>query len=59
MINQNNIICPLIDAPIEIIDCVENVDSINGLINLDSMPPKYKAKEDYIDICKKCKYHNM
>lgn len=53
-----SVYCPLIDDDIKDIDCIENRDCIDGFIKLSSMPDKYKVKDNYIDICKKCKYHD-
>ncbi len=50
--------CPLVDAEIEDIECIENRDVVEQLIVESSMPEKYKQKVDWKEICKKCKYHN-
>ena len=55
---EDNIYCPMIDSEIDIVDCVENVDVVDGLIVESSLPQKYRQKEDWKDICKKCKYHD-
>lgn len=50
--------CPLIDDIIDPIDCIENIDIIDGFISDDShIPNEFKVKPDYKGICKKCKYH--
>lgn len=54
----DSVYCPLIDDVIEDIDCIENRDCIDGFIKLSSLPDKYKVKDDYRDICKRCEYHN-
>ena len=54
----DSVYCPLIDDVIEDIDCIENWDCIDGFIKLSSLPDKYKVKDDYRDICKRCEYHN-
>ena len=50
--------CPLVDDEIEVIDCIENRDVVDQLINEFSMPEKYKKKKDWKEICNKCKYYN-
>ncbi len=52
------VFCPLVDEIIEDIDCIENRDCIDGMIVLSSLPDKYKAKKDFMEICKNCKWHN-
>ncbi|PWN00720.1 MAG: hypothetical protein DBX37_00505 [Massilioclostridium sp.] len=49
--------CPLVDKEIQDIECIENQDCVDGIININSMPEKFKKKKKYIDICKKCQYH--
>lgn len=56
--NIEKVLCPLIEDLIEDIDCIENRDCIDGFIKLSSLPEKFKNKEDYINICKNCKWHN-
>ena len=50
---ENKIICPLVDEKIDPVDCMENRETRE-----ESIPQKYKQKENWKDICKKCKYHN-
>ena len=52
------VFCPLVDEIIENIDCIENRDIIDGFFKLSCLPEKYKAKENFKDICKNCKWHN-
>lgn len=50
--------CPLTDTKIDEIDCLENIDIIDGFVSDDSYIPKeFKIKPDYESICKNCKYH--
>ena len=50
--------CPLTDNAIDAMDCIENIDIIDGFISDDShIPNEFKAKPDYKEICKKCKRH--
>lgn len=44
--------CPLIDERIDCIVCMENRD-----IKDEYIPKKFKEKENWKDICEKCKYH--
>lgn len=55
---EDNIYCPMIDSEIDVADCVENIDVVDGLIVESSLPQIYKQKEDWKDICRKCKYHD-
>lgn len=51
--------CPLVDEEfIDIIDCVENVDIVDELIKDINMPQKFKQKENWREVCLKCKYHD-
>lgn len=50
--------CPLCDEKIYCGECVENSDTAEGTINEGHMPEKYKAKANWRDICKNCKWHN-
>lgn len=50
--------CPLVDDVIDPIDCIENIDIIDGFISDEShIPDEFKVKHDYKEICKKCKNH--
>ncbi len=53
----DNILCPLVDTLINIGDCIENIDVVDGLITESSLPDQYKQKENWKEICKNCKYH--
>lgn len=55
---EDNIYCPMIDDYIDIADCIENVDVVDGLIVESSLPQKYKKKKEWKDICKQCKYYD-
>ena len=50
--------CPLVDEMIEDIDCIENVDAVDGRLKADKLPDRFKKKDDWETICKKCKWHN-
>lgn len=54
----SEVMCPLVDDIIEDIDCIETRDCVDRFIVLSSLPDKYKQKEDFINICKNCKWHN-
>lgn len=50
--------CPLTDVEIDEIDCLENIDIIDGFISDDShIPDELKVETNYKEICKKCKFH--
>lgn len=55
---ENRVYCPLIDEEIEDIECIENVDCVIGIQKENSIPARYRKKENWKDICKKCKHHN-
>lgn len=55
---DDKIRCPLVDHDIDDIDCIENRDVVDDMIVESSMPDKYKTKENWKEICMKCKYHN-
>lgn len=48
---EDKILCPLIDAKISCVDCMENRETKENFI-----PDKFKEKDNWKDICKKCKY---
>lgn len=50
--------CPLVDELIVDIDCIENRDIVDNMIQESCLPNKYKAKENWANICKNCKWHN-
>lgn len=52
------VLCPLVDRMIEDIDCIENRDIIDGAIVMSALPDEYKKKNDFIELCKNCKWHN-
>lgn len=45
--------CPLVDGKIRIDDCMENRE-----IKEECIPAKFKQKENWQEICKKCKYYD-
>ena len=55
---ENKVMCPLADNFIEIYECIENVDVVDGLIKEKTMPERFKVKENWKEICKNCKYYN-
>jgi hypothetical protein len=50
------VMCPLIDAEIDDVDCIENQDVVDGFIVEKSIPTKFKSKPGWRSICQKCKY---
>nr|DAH61800.1 MAG TPA: putative integral membrane zinc-ribbon metal-binding protein [Caudoviricetes sp.] len=55
---DNKVLCPLVDDAIEDVDCIENRDVVDGMIVEEALPDKYKQKCGWKEICKKCKWHN-
>lgn len=51
--NNDTVLCPLTGKNISIDDCMENREVKENFI-----PPKYKKKENWKEICKNCRYHN-
>ena len=58
MEDDRYVFCPLVEGKIEDIDCIENRDVVDGMIVEESLPAKYKQKENWRDICKACKWHD-
>ncbi len=54
---DDKVLCPLVDAEIEDIDCIETHDAVSGIITLDSVSDEYKQKENWQEICRNCKYY--
>ena len=50
---DDRVMCPLVDHLIDPVDCMENRDTRE-----DSIPAEYKQKENWQEICKKCKYYD-
>jgi hypothetical protein len=59
MMENDEIMCPLIDDTIEIGDCVVCSDVSSGMLKENCIPDKFKDKKNWKDICKNCKYHEM
>lgn len=55
---KDKVECPLVDELIRDIDCIENRDVVDGQVVESSLPDKYKLKENWKEICRKCIYHN-
>lgn len=51
------IMCPLVDQEIKSIDCIENADAVDGIIQKENVPDRFKKKPGWEKICKKCKWH--
>lgn len=49
--------CPLVDEDIEPIDCIENSDAVDGVLKKDTVPKRFKKKENWEEICENCKWH--
>jgi hypothetical protein len=55
---DNTVRCPLVDEVIDDIECIETSDAVKEILKEESVPSKFKAKSNWKDICKQCKYHN-
>lgn len=51
---RDEIFCPLVDADITIYDCSENREIKKAFI-----PDIYKVKENWEEICRRCKYQEF
>lgn len=51
------VLCPLVNETIGNFECLENVDCIDGMIKIESLPQKFKMKENWKELCIKCEYH--
>ena len=47
---DDRVMCPLIDEKIDPMECVDVVDCVLNPLFLNSLPEKYKAKENFKDI---------
>lgn len=47
------VMCPLVDEWVDPIDCLENQSVIE-----DAIPSRFKEKENWVEICKKCPFRN-
>lgn len=54
---DDRVMCPLIDEKIDPMEYVDVVDCVLNPLLLNSLPEKYKAKENFKEICKQCKWH--
>lgn len=51
------VLCPLVDTEIEPSDCIENSDAVDGILKKDTVPERFKKKNNWEKICKECKWH--
>ena len=54
---DDRVMCPLIGEKIDPMEGVDVVDCVLNALCLNSLPEKYKAKENFKGICKQCKRH--
>lgn len=60
MQNDDMVQCPLIqNENIDIGDCVVYSDIAAGMFNEECLPERFRKMDDWREVCKKCKYHNM
>ena len=52
------VLCPLVDEEIEDIECIENREIADGNLIESCLPDRFKQKKSLREICKKCKWHN-
>ena len=50
--------CPLVDSIIEDVECLETRDVVCKIIKDLCILEKFKQKENWHEICKKCKYYD-
>lgn len=51
------VMCPLVDEMIAADDCIENQDVAAGMITDETMPDRFKEKENWREMCKGCEYY--
>lgn len=51
------VMCPLVDQEVKSVDCIENADAVDGIIQKENVPDRFKKKPRWEEICKKCKWH--
>ena len=59
MSEDNFVRCPLIEAEIEDIECIEVADVAEQLLKEEVIPEKFRKKENWKKICKGCRWHNF
>ena len=52
----SEVLCPLVDRVIQAYECIETQDGVAGMLREDSIPPEYKVKPHWREICMQCKY---
>lgn len=55
--NPENMLCPLCDEIIDNGDCFENCAVADKELKPDTMPQKFKQKDNWCEICLNCQYH--
>ena len=58
MSENNFVMCPLVEAEIEDIECIEVTDVAEQFLKEECISKKFKNKENWKEICKECKWHN-
>lgn len=53
MINDEKVLCPLVDMQISVVECMENRETKEVFI-----PERFKEKADWKKVCQNCKYYN-
>ena len=51
--------CPLVDSLIDNLDCFENIEVADKLFTEDTEPAEFKAKDEWKEICRECRYHKL
>lgn len=52
---KNGMKCPLVNFAIEESNCLENAMIVAGFMDENTMISRFKEKEDWQEICRKCK----
>lgn len=55
----DEVMCPMIDEIIDSYICVGIRDIPAGLFKLECMPDRFKKKDNWIEICKACEWHDF
>ncbi len=56
---ENRIICPLINKEISDDDCYDVCLVANKMLKPSAIPEMFTQKEDFREVCKNCKNHNL
>lgn len=56
--SKDRVMCPLVDSEIEVDDCIICTDVAAGMLKENCIEGKYREKDGWREICRRCEYHN-